>query len=112
MSETSISTKWNGYCPESLLLGKLVRMRVNQQDFFESEETGLQISLIPNLLAVILNVRGKGRFRDTKTFGDKVEQGEMLSPQNTDRAPFSNPPVIFMDSNEIAKYIAGIKHSV
>lgn len=37
-----ISTTWDGYCPESLFKGKQVRMRLNQYDFYESEETGLQ----------------------------------------------------------------------
>lgn len=56
---------WNGYCLESLLKGKTVRMRLNQNDFFESEETGLQIYIIPRVQAVILNFRGQGKFRTT-----------------------------------------------
>jgi hypothetical protein len=39
----TIDKIWNGFCPESQLHGKQVRMRLNRHDFFESEATGLQI---------------------------------------------------------------------
>ncbi len=109
MTETEISNMWNGYCPESLLKGKTVRMRLNQNDFFESEETGLQIGVIPGVQAIILNFRGKGKFRETRTFGDEVENGEILSPQNSDRPPFNNPTTTFGESEEIENYIATIR---
>jgi hypothetical protein len=103
------SNFWDGYCPESLLNGKTVRMRLNQYDFFESEETGLQICIISGVQAVILNFRGKGKFRETPTYGDEVENGEILSPQNSDRAPFNDPTTIFEASEEIENYIAKIQ---
>lgn len=109
MEENKISNTWNGYCPESLLKGKTVRMRLNQHDFFESEETGLQICIIPGVQAIILNFRGKGKFRTTSTFGDEVENGELLSPQNIDTPPFNNPATIFGNSKEIEQYIATIQ---
>ena len=109
MTETKISNMWNGYCPESLLKGKTVRMRLNQNDFFESEETGLQICIIPGVQAVILNFRGKGKFRTTESYGDEVENGEILSPQNSDRPPFNNPTTAFGESEEIENYIATIQ---
>jgi hypothetical protein len=108
MTETKISNMWNGYCPESLLKGKTVRMRLNQHDFFESEETGLQICIIPGVQAVILNFRGKGKFRTTANYADEIENGEILSPQNSDRPPFNNPTTVFGESEEIEKYIATI----
>lgn len=108
MNVTKISNMWNGYCPESLLQDKTVRMRLNQHDFFESEETGLQICIIPGVQAVILNFRGKGKFRLTPHYGDEVENGEILSPQNTDRPPFNNPTIAFGESEEIENYIATI----
>ena len=104
-----ISNMWDGYCPESLLKDKTVRMRLNQSDFFESEETGLQICIIPGVQAVILNFRGKGKFRETPTFGDEVESGEILSPQNSDRPPFNNPTTAFGESEEIENCIATIQ---
>lgn len=109
MNEPKISNMWNGFCPESLLKGKNVRMRLNQHDFFESEETGLQIGIIPGVQAVILNFRGKGKFRETQTFGDEVENGEILSPQNSDRPPFNNPTTAFGESVEIENYIETIR---
>lgn len=109
MTEPKISNMWNGYCPESLLKGKTVRMRLNQNDFFESEATGLQICIIPGVQAVILNFRGEGNFRTTENYGDEVENGEILSPQNTDRPPFNNPTIAFGESEEIENYIATIQ---
>ncbi|MBS1572855.1 MAG: hypothetical protein JST62_10705 [Bacteroidetes bacterium] len=109
MTEPKISNMWNGYCPESLLKGKTVRMRLNQNDFFESEETGLQICIIAGVQAVILNFRGKGKFRKTESYGNEVENGEILSPQNSDRPPFNNPTTAFGESEEIENYIATIQ---
>lgn len=103
---TKISNMWNGYCPESLLKGRTVRMRLNQNDFFESEATGLQICIIPGVQAVIMNFRGEGKFRTTANYSDEVENGEILSPQNSDRPPFNNPTTAFGESDEIEKYIA------
>ncbi len=104
-----ISQIWNGYCPESLLKGKDVRMRLNEFDFFESEETGLQIAVLSGVQAIILNFRGKGKFRQTPKYADEIENGELLSPQNTKSFPFNSPTVIFENSEEIENYINGIK---
>jgi len=106
-SSPKLSQIWNGYCPESWLQDKTVRMRLNQWDFFESEETRLQICL-NGIQAVVLNFRGKGKFRSTSSFGDEVANGQFLSPQNTDRPPFNNPTVIFKDSEQIEDYITAI----
>jgi hypothetical protein len=83
-------------------------MQLNQNDFFESEETGLQICIIPGVQAVILNFRGKGKFRTTANYADEIENGEMLSPQNSDRPPFNNPTTAFGKSEELENYIATI----
>ena len=105
MDQHEIQQMWSGYCPESELQGKKVRMRLNRSDLFESEETGLQIAMIPGIQAVIMKTRGRGHFRSTVTFGDEVEGGEFLSPQTTDSPPFNSPPVIFAGSAEIDAYI-------
>ena len=109
MAKEKLSTTWNGYCPESLLSGKTVRMRLNRSDFFESEETGLQIYIIPGVQAVILNFRGQGKFRTTASYGDENTDFEVLCPQNTDMPPFNDPPTMFEDGEEIEKYIETIK---
>ncbi|MDO4229975.1 MAG: GIY-YIG nuclease family protein [Capnocytophaga sp.] len=100
---------WNGYCPESWLEGKQVRMRLNRNDFYESEATGLQIAVLSGVQAIILNFRGKGDFRSTPTYADEIENGELLSPQNISRPPFNNPTEIFENSEEIENYIKSIK---
>ena len=109
MDKKEISQTWNGYCPESLLRGKTVRMRLNRSDFFESEETGLQICVLRGVQAVIMNFRGEGDFRTTPEYADEIENGEILSPHNTNRPPF-NSGVIFNNSTEIVNYINGIGH--
>jgi len=53
---------WNSHCPESLLKGKDVRMRLKENDFFESEETGLQLAVLSGVQAKILNFKAKGKF--------------------------------------------------
>lgn len=100
---------WNGYCPESWLKGKRVKMRLNKNDFYESEETGLQIAVLSGVQAVILNFRGTGDFRSTVSYADEIENGELLSPQNTERPPFNNPTEVFQDSGQIENYIKSIK---
>lgn len=107
-ADLEISNMWDGNCPESQLKGKTVRMRLNHHDFFESEETGLQICIIPGVQAIILNFRGKRKFRTTPSFGDEIENGEILSPQNTDRPPFNDPIVAFGDFVEIQNYLTTI----
>ncbi|HRG19353.1 MAG TPA: hypothetical protein PLP39_09705 [Flavobacterium lutivivi] len=104
-----LNQMWNGYCPESYLKGKRVRMRLNRNDFYESEETGLQIAVLRGVQAIIMNFRGNGDFRTNPEFADEIENGEMLSPQNTDRPPFNNPTIIFEENKEIENYIKSIK---
>jgi hypothetical protein len=104
-----LNLMWDGYCPESYLKGKRVRMRLNRNDFYESEETGLQIAVLRGVQAIIMNFRGKGDFRTNPEFADEIVNGEMLSPQNTDRPPFNNPTIIFQNSEEIENYIKSIQ---
>ena len=105
----TIDKIWNGFCPESQLHGKQVRMQLNRHDFFESEATGLQIAVMSDVQAVILNFRGKGDFRTNPIFADHIAHGEILSPQNMDNAPFNRPILFFEESIEIENYIKSIK---
>jgi hypothetical protein len=100
---------WNGYCPECLLKGKKVTMKLNRNDFFECEESKLQIVRFPGVLAVILNFRGTGNFRSSSTYGHEVENGEYFAPQNSKFPPFNNPTVIFEEMEEMKLYIKTIK---
>lgn len=100
---------WNGYCPESWFEGKKTRMRLNQWDFFESETTGLQIAVLPGIQAIIMNFRGEGKFRHTPTYADEIVNGEILSPQNTEGAPFNSPTTIFNNYAELKMYIKKVR---
>jgi hypothetical protein len=100
-----LTQMWDGYCPESKLKGKLVRMRLNKWGFYESEETGLQIAIAyPGVQCVILKFRGKGDFRVTGQYADERVDGELFSPQTMDRPPFCDA-VTFADAREIEEYI-------
>jgi len=101
MSQQNTPQFWSGFCPECALNGKAVRMRLNDSDFFESEETGLQICVIPGLLATILNFRGDGKFRSTPSFADESPRDEILCPQITDFPPFGDPTRGFQSREEI-----------
>jgi hypothetical protein len=99
---------FDGYCPESKLLGEKVRMRLNANDFFESEKTGLQIAIsYPGVNAVVLNFRGKGDFRKTVQYAHEVENGELLSPQLVDRFPYCGDEV-FGSESEFRDYLKEI----
>ncbi len=103
-----ISMLWKGNCPECLLEGKRVRMRLNSWDFYESEATGLQIALLKGVQAIVLNFRGKGEFRSINEYGDEVYDMEYLSPQNISGFPF-NDGTIFKTVDEVSTYIKAIK---
>lgn len=94
---------WDGLCPESKLNNADVRMRLNQDDFYESETTGLQIAVI-GVNTVILKHRGEGKFRDTLSYAETIENGQVLSPQNIHRKPF-NDGAIFKSHQELKGYI-------
>jgi hypothetical protein len=84
-----IPYSWDGYCPESYLMGKNVRMRLNKSDLYESELTGLQIAIsFPMQQAVILKKRGVGNFQDEPKYADEVSCGETLLLQTLDSFPF------------------------
>lgn len=105
---------WNqifdGYCPESKLSDEKVPMRLNANDFFESEKTGLQIAIsYPGVNAVILNFRGEGKFRKTIQYAHDVENGEFLSPQVVDRFPFCGDD-IFGNEGEFRDYLIIVIH--
>lgn len=95
---------WNGYCPESWAKGTVVRMRLNDLDFYESEATGLQIALsYPGVQATIITWRGTGKYKGEQ-YADERNCCEFLSPQLQATAPFCGVE-IFKDGDEIQSYI-------
>jgi hypothetical protein len=69
---------FDGYCPESLLKGKQVEMRLNKDDFWESEATGLQMTVFPPF-ATILRWRGKGKFRQSSNVASNSLVGLVMT---------------------------------
>jgi hypothetical protein len=81
---------WNGYCPECEFKGAKVKMRLNRDDFFECEESRLQIVLTyPGLLATVLKFRGEGAFRIHPDYAHEIPRHEMLCPQTKEDFPFT-----------------------
>ena len=73
-----IEIYFDGYCPESMLKKRLGEMKLNNDDFWESKETGLQITVFPPF-ATILRWRGKGKFRESSEVGSNVLIGLVLA---------------------------------
>lgn|SRR5690348_1071305 len=74
---------FDGYCPESLLKGKQVEMRLNEDDFWESEATGLQMTVFPPF-ATILRWRGKGKFRQSSDVASNSLVGLVMTEAQKD----------------------------
>ncbi|RYE58577.1 MAG: hypothetical protein EOP48_03245 [Sphingobacteriales bacterium] len=107
ISDPETFMDFTGYCPESLLQGKQVRMRLNTNDFFESEATGLQIAIpYPGVQAVIMSFRGEGKFREKAQYAE--DNGERFSPQTTNSFPFCHLDLL-QSAGEVKNYIDTIK---
>ena len=74
-----IELYFDGYCPESLLNGKQVEMKLNDDDFWESVETKLQISVFYPYYATILRWRGKGNLKSSSENASDVLTGLVLA---------------------------------
>lgn len=74
---------FDGYCPESLLKGERVEMRLNENDFWESEGTGLQMTIFPPF-ATILRWRGKGKFRASSEVASDLLTGLIITEAQKD----------------------------
>ncbi len=74
---------FDGYCPESLLKGERVEMRLNEDDFWESEATGLLMTIFPPF-ATILRWRGKGKFRASSEVASDLFTGLIITEAQKD----------------------------
>lgn len=83
-SNASIQLFFDGYCPESLMEGKRVEMRLNGDDFWESEATGLQMTVFPPY-AAILPWRGKGKFRSSSEVAADSCTGLVMTYSSTEK---------------------------
>jgi len=105
MENLNFDQLFDGYCPESKLSGKSVRMRLNANDFYESEASGLQIAIsYPGVQAAVLKRRGSGKFKNTVSYADSLENGELLSPQKIERFPFFSD-VVFANQEQFAQFL-------
>ena len=98
--------EFDGYCPESRLQGEQVEMRLNEMDFWESEKTGLQMTIFPPY-AAILQWRGEGKFRKQNKLIATDHSGVLLAKaqRNTGSETFPDETQVFDDSADLAEYI-------
>lgn len=105
----NIEIYFDGYCPESELQGKQVEMKLNEDDFWESEETGLQMTVFPPF-ATILRWRGKGKFKSTSNKASEMISGllitEALKDDHNEIFPDKNK--IINDKIALQNYLIGI----
>src|ERR1019366_6958340 len=103
---------FDGYCPESKLQGEQVEMRLNTMDFWESVKTGLQISIFPPF-AAILQWRGEGKFKNSRTFASKKCKGLLLTKSQVKIGSevFPDEKEVFNNTFELEEYIHFIDKS-
>ena len=105
----NIEIYFDGYCPESLLKGDYVEMKLNSHDFWESEETGLQMTVFPPY-ATILKWRGKGNFRTSSPKGSDILAGLVFTePLHDEPGIFPDEQKIIHNEEELKLYISGIQ---
>ena len=98
--------EFDGYCPESRLQGLQVEMRLNEMDFWESEKTGLQMTIFPPY-AAILQWRGEGKFRKQSKPKATDHKGVLLAKaqRNTGSEILPDETQVFDDSADLEEYI-------
>ncbi len=103
---------FDGYCPESMLKEKQVEMRLNDDDFWESESTGLQIAVHPPF-ATILRWRGKGNFRKTSDTASNTLVGLVMTAAKKDdgKEIFPDEENIISNRYELEWYLSEIYDS-
>ena len=91
---------------ESLLKGKKVGMKLNHDDFWESERTGLQLTVF-SPYATILRWRGKGKFRQSSDIGSNVLAGLVMteSQEEEGREIFPDEGKILHNNFELEWYL-------
>ena len=103
---------FDGYCPESLIKGELVEMRLNKDDFWESEATGLQMTVFPPF-ATILRWRGKGKFRQSSDVASNSLVGLVMTEANQEvgKEIFPDEESIINNNFELERYLGKIYNS-
>jgi len=103
---------FDGYCPESLIKGKHVEMRLNEDDFWESEATGLQMTVFPPF-ATILRWRGKGKFRQSSDVASNSLVGLVMTEAKKEdgKEIFPDEENIINNKFDLEWYLAEIYNS-
>lgn len=103
---------FDGYCPESLLKGRQVEMRLNEDDFWESEKTGLQVTAFPPF-AAILKWRGKGKFRESSDLASNSLVGLIMTQAQKEdgKEVFPDEKKIIGNKFDLEWYLNGIYKS-
>ena len=104
--------KFNGYCPECMLKGQEVEMRLNSMDFWECEKTRLQLVTHPPFAAII-PWRGEGKFRQEIEVVSAEYTNLILVRTNYKDGHDTLPDVneVLEDSWDLDEFIQGISES-
>lgn len=103
---------FDGYCPESILKGEKVVMLLNEDDFFESPTTGLQMTCFPPY-ATILKWRGKGKFKFHRYEAPDYYRGLIFAKASNERNReiYPDQNEILTDSFELKQYLQTVSPS-
>ena len=105
----NIELYFDGNCPESQLRGQQVEMKLNHDDFWESEATGLQIAVFPPY-AAILRWRGDRRFRESSEVASNQLTGLILTEAHSEAGTefFPDENKIIKNSSDLDSYLGQI----
>jgi hypothetical protein len=100
---------FDGYCPESFLKDKQVDMRLNEDDFWESEATGLQVTAHPPY-ATILRWRGSGKFREASDTASDILVGLVMAgaSEESGQEIFPDEANVISNKGDLETYITNV----
>lgn len=109
LSTITTGLLFDGFCPESALKGEKVEMKLNDQDFWESIKTRLQITTFPPY-AAILAWRGKGIFKIHEEIASNHHKELIICTASIEKGKeiFPNEKEVINNSFDLEYYINSI----
>ncbi len=110
-------TKWfEGACPQCRLDEREVTLLLNNHDYFECPECGLQVAMTSSLHAILLHWRGEGQLKHDHTFTvDQIEHptGRILCEEalSEDGRPFFliSPGEFIMNEEALRTWLENVR---
>lgn len=95
--------RFEGFCPECMLKGEKIAMKLNRMDFYECEKSHLQMTVFPPY-AAILRWRGEGNFRENQEKATEQSINAIIT-----RADWRNGKETLPDTEEVFEDIWDIE---